>query len=259
MSLLAIIDTETTGLDIKKDFILEIGCALFDTERGSIISYHSDIISWPYDIKITQTITDLTGITNEMIFAYGVNARRAFEYFIKYAHGADYLVGHNIKNYDMPLLEMNLKYLGLNFSLPLIDSMVDLPNSKLTENKKLKYMAFEHGYIMNKAHRVIDDIQAVSHLMSFYPFEEIEKRSKAKEVTIVAKVKYEDRLLAKNAGFHWNVEKKHWYRTVKEFEFDEIVNTLEFSFEHNWHDRRQLNLFSAPEDNKDRHLQINQQ
>ncbi|MEG3875806.1 hypothetical protein QT972_00285 [Microcoleus sp. herbarium7] len=50
-------------------------------------------------------------------------------------------------------------------------------------------------------------------------------------LTIQALVSYADRELAKAAGFSWNVDEKRWLKNVKECNFQEFVQTLNFEVE----------------------------
>jgi len=63
MTIIAALDIETTGLNPKKDAIIEIGVRLFDGKR--IESEWTSLIN-PH-CHIPEFITGLTGITNEMV------------------------------------------------------------------------------------------------------------------------------------------------------------------------------------------------
>lgn len=63
-------DTETTGLDPKKDNIIEI--ALYTVEDGECTEEYNRFIYYGEDHKLSEKIIDLTGITDKMLSDEGV-------------------------------------------------------------------------------------------------------------------------------------------------------------------------------------------
>ena len=85
-----VIDLEMTGLHPKNDAILEVGAAKI---RNGEVTDTMDILVNP-GRKITQEITELTGITDEMV-KEGLSPAAAFHKTAEFI-GDDILVGHNI-------------------------------------------------------------------------------------------------------------------------------------------------------------------
>ena len=85
-----VIDLEMTGLHPKNDAILEVGAAKI---RNGEVTDTMDIFVNP-GRKITQEITELTGITDEMV-KEGLSPAAAFHKTAEFI-GDDILVGHNI-------------------------------------------------------------------------------------------------------------------------------------------------------------------
>ena len=112
-----IIDIETTGLDPKLDDILEVS-AIKVINNKTIDSFTS-FVSLPYSIP--DFITNLTGITNEMI----ENAPAIEKVLLNFYNfiGNDILVGHNI-NFDINFLYDNLeKYHNIYMKNNFIDTL----------------------------------------------------------------------------------------------------------------------------------------
>lgn len=119
-----VIDIETTGLDPRYDEIIEIGA--IKIENGKIIDTFESLIkpngSYYYDDEdneifeyVNDFITNLTGITNEMLETAPeiVDVLPKFIDFIK----DDILIGHNVNfdiNFLYDVLEDNLEYILTN-------------------------------------------------------------------------------------------------------------------------------------------------
>lgn len=95
-----VIDVETTGTEVNKAKIIEIGAVA--VEKGKITERFSVLLKC--DIPLPKNIIELTGITNEMLNEKGVEIKEALEEFIKFCGSSD-LVGHNIKQFDSIVLQ----------------------------------------------------------------------------------------------------------------------------------------------------------
>ena len=94
------VDIETTGVRPKWDRIIEIGAV--KVRDGRKVETFSKLI-YP-GIPIPERITDLTGITNEMIKGQD-KIQQVLPEFIEFA-GDDLLLGHNIR-FDYSFLKQN--------------------------------------------------------------------------------------------------------------------------------------------------------
>lgn len=110
-----VFDIETTGLDSQFDEIIEIGA--IKVKNGEIIDEFSSLIKPQQEIN--EFITDLTGITNEMV----LNAPSIEEVLPKFLNYVDHyiLIGHNV-NFDINFVYDWALFLGLS---PLINNFVD--------------------------------------------------------------------------------------------------------------------------------------
>lgn len=98
-----VFDFETTGLDPFKNKIIEIGAMKFI--RGQKVGHFSKLINW--NIEIPQIITEITGITKEMLDEVKESPIVAFREFADFI-GCFPLVGHNILRFDFKFLNQQM-------------------------------------------------------------------------------------------------------------------------------------------------------
>jgi DNA polymerase III epsilon subunit-like protein len=98
-------DLETSGLNFKEDKILEIG--LYRVENGEV--YESK--RWVLDnkIQIPQHITDINGMTNEIIEKEGQDPAVCISQFIDYVRDSEANLTHNGINFDIKFMVQQAK------------------------------------------------------------------------------------------------------------------------------------------------------
>lgn len=114
-----VIDIETTGTSTKTCEIIEL--AAVKVVNGSIVDEYDSLIK-PTS-SISKKITELTGITNEMV----ENApliKNELQNFLDFV-GDDIILGHNISTFDSSIIYRYCETLGLN---PFINDMLDTLN-----------------------------------------------------------------------------------------------------------------------------------
>ena len=127
-----LVDIETTGLSPVSDDIIEIGA--IKVKNNEIIDTYNELIK--VDRKLTTFITNLTGITDEML-KNGKLPEIVLQEFIGFV-GKDTIMGHNV-NFDLGFLRNKcMKYLDVKLQNSYIDTMYlarklvpDSPNYKL--------------------------------------------------------------------------------------------------------------------------------
>ncbi len=151
-----VFDFETTGLESNKDEIIEIGAVKIS--KGKIVSTFSTFIK--PSVAIPQEITDLTGITEEMV-AKAPAINYVLPDFYKYCYGCG-LVAHNIA-FDFGFLSSIAKKMMYNFDNPQYDTMV-LARQKLKglKNFKLGTVCDFLGVSLIGAHRAVNDCVATA-------------------------------------------------------------------------------------------------
>jgi len=151
-----VFDVETTGLDSLKDEIIEIGaCKVTNGRIDEIFSTFVKPIK-----KIPKEITELTGITEEMV-ADAPTINYVLPDFYKFCYGST-LVAHNI-SFDIGFIHNISKRLSYNFDHVLMDT-IEMAREKVPglKNYKLGTVVEKLGIVLDNAHRAINDATATA-------------------------------------------------------------------------------------------------
>ena len=217
-----ILDTETTGLDENEDEIIEIGCILFHVTSKSVLSQISFLL--PVSSNKAEHINGISSkVTNiKQPWEDGLN------FFLKLVDCSDLIVAHNV--------EFDKKWFGKG-RLPKLEKkwICSLEDINWSFQKNLKNrpsvtdLALSFSIPVWSLHRALSDCFYISEV--FKKCENLEELLiKATEPRFLYKalVSYEERSLAKKAGFRWNSPAEGaWARklTVEE------ANSLDFKVE----------------------------
>jgi DNA polymerase III alpha subunit (gram-positive type) len=141
-------DLETTGLNPQKDKILEIGA--LKVVKGEKVSEHSWILN--HKMEIPEVITQITGITKELVDAEGVDPTYAVNEFRSLFADMEipHHVTHNGFNFDIHFLKCTTG----NMSELFVKSAID--TAALYKGKKLKINLSENESFFSYAKRVFD-------------------------------------------------------------------------------------------------------
>lgn len=155
---LAFFDTETTGLDTQTTKIIEFAMIICDEEQNIDISFSSII-----DPGVEIQNSHIHGITTEM----ARQGRKWPEFGPKLLQfledqEIDALAGHNIVEFDIPVMRSNCARIGKTFpTFPTIDTLY-LARRYLSDNGKFSLTAIRERYSIEteQAHRALDDTKA---------------------------------------------------------------------------------------------------
>lgn len=155
-----IIDTETTGLNHRKDEIIEIGAIAFTFDQQGNVGDVTGIYGGLQQptIPIPADITRLTGITGEMVAGKMIDmqALRAF------IDPADLVIAHNA-GFDRPFCEaFSPVFSGKAWACS--NSEIDW-SARGFEGTKLGYLVGQAGYF-HDGHRAVDDCFALMEVLA---------------------------------------------------------------------------------------------
>ena len=153
-----VFDLETTGFRAEWNEIIEIGAVKI--VNGKVVDKFSKLVK-PYR-KISEKITGITGITNEMV-ADAPDISDVISEFKEFIDGYD-LVGHNVL-FDMEFLDVNLARIGKSISCKIYDTLklskvyfYGMKSYKLTELSRM--LNIDH----TNAHRALSDAETTAEL-----------------------------------------------------------------------------------------------
>lgn len=154
-----VIDIETDGLNEYADNIIEIGALKIS---GSGVQKFSYLIKC--EKTLPKSISDLTGITQQMLDKEGVPLAVVLQDFLKFVGELD-IIGYNL-NFDIQFLNNALKKWGLPIlSNKKYDLLKYVKSEKLfLKNYKLKTVLQDYGIETKVEHRALSDAKLTYEL-----------------------------------------------------------------------------------------------
>ena len=165
---MVVFDTETTGIDFRRDRIIEIGAV--SLENGAETGSMDLFIRLPEGRRLDPFIVSLTGITEERLEAEGVGDEEAAGAFTKLLEGAERpLIAAYNAQFDLNFLYGLLRPWGLAEALRkprFLDAMTVYKDRRDYPHKLENAIAAYH--LEDRAvnsHRAIDDARAAALLL----------------------------------------------------------------------------------------------
>ena len=233
MNKILILDTETTGLDPKKDSIIEVAAILVDLNHKRIECQRSGLI---YALT-NQESEIITGISQLMLDGVKSAFDDPFNSIKIMAEQSTCIVAHNAE-FDKGFVEAKGIVLNDKNNSPLewICSYRDISYDIETENKKLSTLAEAYEVKSDGAHRALADVTMLAHILFKVPnieeqvFSAIENKKKP-EIKIISLAPFEMKEDVKKAGFRWNPQDKTWWKNIRaanESEVNKIIGAFGF-------------------------------
>lgn len=229
-----IYDTECNSLDTSTGFVQEIAWGIWDVQSRRCIKAVSSLVKWDMEYQMDEGAAATTGLSKKFCDDNGQDAIKIFGEFEYDLYRSDYFCGHNAKAYDKPMINSNLtraktklvNNYGVYFrdqkehyseTKILIDTFTDIEYPKHIKMQSLKYLAFDHGYILNGAHEALNDVFACAHLLFSYDLNKTLSNAIQPIFKVQVTLKYNDpnTSFIKESGFKWNPDLKVWHRNMR--------------------------------------------
>jgi len=217
--LLLILDTETTGLEPETDQCIEVGSILFHVESRSILAQNSFLI--PSPSNSAEAINKIPAEISRLPQPW----KEGLRYFESMVDSADAVLAHNAA--------FDRKWFGIGplpiINKPWICSMDDISWPKdlqLKPRPSVRDLALALEVPVWTAHRALTDcIYLAEVLRRCSDLELLLEQGLEPKRLVRALVSYDERNLAKQAGFRWNdAVQGAWTRRLS----DREINFLPF-------------------------------
>lgn len=155
-----VLDTETTGINCKRDEIIELAAVALDSSGKK--REMDDLIFLSEGKTLPPMITDLTGITPQMLHDRGRSKQFAAERFVELLSSPNTLVAAFNAQFDLTFLYYFLARLGMADCLKglgLLD-ILTVYKDRQPYPHKLKNAIEAYGVDARNSHRAVDDAMA---------------------------------------------------------------------------------------------------
>jgi len=161
-----VFDFETTGLSAERDRVIEM--AAIRVRNGHVVGEFSTIVNHPDITELPAKITEITGITTEMMRA-GMDEQISFAILNRMMNG-NIIVAHNAA-FDLGFLHHGFSRFGRTFTNPFIDTLT-ISRDRHYYPHKLENMCDRYGINLDGAHRALNDVTATRELLEAFHREE---------------------------------------------------------------------------------------
>lgn len=120
-----VFDTETTGFDATKNYVLSLSWQVLDSNLKTI-DKQTRYFENPLPESVCRKAIKVNGLTNKKLSELGtVNKKQAFDEFVNTAKDCSLVVGHNV-SFDMKFIDSESKRNGIDnllAGIPTFDTM----------------------------------------------------------------------------------------------------------------------------------------
>jgi DNA polymerase-3 subunit epsilon len=195
---LLILDTETTGLDPQRDRCIEIGAVLFDLPRRSVLSQVSLLL--PCDQNPAQAVNGIEPALTQQPQPW----QQGLQWFEALLASADLVVAHNAA--------FDRQWFGIAplppIHKPWLCTMEDIrwpAERRLRSNPSVRDLALAYSVPVWAAHRALTDCIYLAQVFErCSDLEQLVQQGLEPRRLYRARLSYEERHQAREAGFRWN-------------------------------------------------------
>lgn len=226
--IVAIVDTETTGLDPTADRLVEIAIERLSVDAGGRIIEMEHPRSWREDPRrpMPPRLTLLTGLTDADL------AGCAFDdaSILGLLGGADLIIAHNAA-FDRPFVDFrfpSLQRRAWGCSLSQLDWL-----TLGFDGRSLGHLLLQAGWYF-QGHRAEQDVHALATLLSSAAgdgrtiLSHLLERCDRPNFRIAADgAPFDSKDLLKGRGYRWDATRRHWWREIEGDDLDEEKGWLD--------------------------------
>lgn len=217
------IDVETSGLSAKTDKITEIAAVLYDTDFDSVVLCKSWLIKRP-GLEITDKITDITGITADMLEAYGEDEQKVIAEFTDICRVTDVYMAHNAA-FDRKFVD---EFIGMKSKKPWICSLRDLDHEahlgRKVSSKSLEALSGYYKIVNPFSHRALFDVLTMLRIGVLHDLDAALKEASEPKIKLIAHVSFERKDSAKELGFGWDKTSKTWFKELSKSKGEAFID-----------------------------------
>lgn len=206
--LILILDTETSGIDPAEHHVLEIAAILYSMEHQCVLQQISTLIPGSRADNPAQFVNNIP------IAAVNDTPQELAHYLCQtinyWGEITEYVVAHNAP-FDRQWFKDHPIFAALH-DQPWLCTCFDFTwPQQHKQGQKLIDLALAHGIGVSSAHRALTDCQLIAAL--FDRMEDLPgliAQAATPKVLVRADVSFNDKQLAKDAGFRWDGKTKQW-------------------------------------------------
>lgn len=229
-----IIDTETTGLDTDVCEIIELGYQIIEFDSNGLfykVLAARNYLQEPQG-EISAEVTKVTGLTIEDVKGHSI----PWQEVEKELADVQLCVAHNA-SFDRPVVE--------RYSEVFVDKIwgcsvaqIDWLNLADVGSRSQEFLCWKVGQFYYGAHRALDDVQALSELLSIPISEQqhpafhylLQAVRVSKSLIKATGAPFEVKDALRSRGYRWNVSERVWQKVLDDSKMQEELAWL---IEHN--------------------------